>query len=251
MPDSKVASFFNRIAHNYDSRYTAKKPLHQWYFQDRLRLATEGLSLKGKKVLDIGAGTGALYSHLMAICDENVDYQACDISSEMLASSPIPEERRFVGTCYEIPSIGGDWDIIFILGVTTYMTPADLEDLLAWCRRRIAPNGTVVVTFSTKGSFNSIAMKPLMPLIKAVGKKDRVAAQAFDRSTYTPDDTSDVVGDHFIVRTCYFLNQTFFPLNHIFPRTSIALAETIRRRMRNPHALAKLSGEFLMHLSPH
>ena len=245
-----VQEFFNRIAENYDSRYTPEKPLHHWYFNDRLRLATEGLQLNEKRVLDIGAGTGALYSYLMARYDGHIDYQGCDISSEMLASSPIPEDRRFVGTCHEIPPSKDALDVIFVLGVTTYMSYDDLVALISWCRRHISDVGTVVITFSTKSTYNTIAMKPIMPLVRLVGKRDRVAAQEFPRSTYSPDDVTDVLGNMFSVRTCHFLNQTFFPFNHLVPRTSIVLAKFLRDNINNTSILAKLSGEFMMHLTP-
>ena len=113
----QVRHFFDRLAADYGERFTWRRPYHAWLFRERMRLATEGLDLDHASILDVGAGTGALYDFLTAHY-RDLDYYACDLSAEMLRHSSIAAGRRFHGRITEITLPTDSFDFIFLLGVT-------------------------------------------------------------------------------------------------------------------------------------
>lgn len=246
MPDSKqsssVGNYFDEISGDYTSRYSEQNPFHNYFFRDRLELATAGFDFANKSVLDIGAGTGALYDHLSA--NTGLDYYACDISGKMLEQSNIPKERRFVGKVTEISFPRPAFDFIFMLGVTTYQSPDDLRDTIQFISRSLAPNGRAIVTFTNRGGIDHAA-RSAMRLAKPFIKRG-VIAQDFPTYAYSSKDADrlfDEAGLH--VARVSFLNHAFSPFNTLLPTPSVALAKAIRRFAPAP-ALPLLSSDFLV-----
>ena len=64
----RVAAYFDRISSGYSDRYGDRNPFHSYFFRQRLTAATAPFAFDGKSVLDIGAGTGALYDELIRRC---------------------------------------------------------------------------------------------------------------------------------------------------------------------------------------
>ena len=114
-----VKAYFDEQADRYHRKYSEQSPYLNFMFRERIRMAAGSINLSGKKVLDIGAGTGALYDYLVR---HNIsgDYFACDISSSMLKHSHIPVDRQFTGQAQHIEWSVDRFDCIFMLGVTNY-----------------------------------------------------------------------------------------------------------------------------------
>jgi len=113
--NNRVSSYFDEISPGYSARYGDQNPFHSYFFRQRLKAATDGFVFDRKTVLDIGAGTGALYDEMIRRCP-TVDYFACDISPQMLAQSAIPPQRAFVGRVSEIALPRDSFDFIYSLG---------------------------------------------------------------------------------------------------------------------------------------
>jgi len=81
----------------------------------------------------VGAGTGSLYDFLLS---KNIqsDYFATDITEKMLEQSKIPLERRFYGSLLDSNFPIQEFDYIFLLGVTSYMSPIEMEFTIDWAK---------------------------------------------------------------------------------------------------------------------
>lgn len=238
----QVASYFDAISESYDSRYSEQNPFHNYFFRQRLHAATEGLCFDGKSVLDIGAGTGALYDELIQR-NRQIDYFACDVSSRMLEQSRIPKDRMFVGSPTVISFPRRQFDLIFSLGVTTYQTPEELAGNWNVISARLSPDGIAVISFTNRNSIDH-AIREATKFAKPFGAK-RIFGQSFPTFAYRAADIEVMagrVGLH-IARIKY-LNQTFSPFNTLLPRPSVRLAKLIERA---PDAmLPMLSSDFIV-----
>jgi SAM-dependent methyltransferase len=223
----RVANYFDKIADDYSSRYGDENPFHNYFFRRRLEIATANFAFSGKSILDIGAGTGALYEELIRRFP-SVDYFACDISPRMLAQSPIPPERTFVGPAPEIRFPRERFDFIFSLGVTTYQTPTELSSDWRFIADHLAPNGTAIISITNRGSIDHMirtAMKVTKPLIR-----NGVFGQPFSTYAYRVDTIKKMA--HAVglrIASVKFLNQTFSPFNTLLPGLSVRLAKIIER----------------------
>ena len=246
MPNDEVRKFFDSISPTYADKYTGKRPFHKWYFSQRLERAVGGTHLDGQRILDIGAGTGALYEFLSRKGVDLSRYYACDISSQMLENSSIPSAQRFIGTCYEMPEQDNKYDAIFLLGVTTYIDQTEAARVLKWCYDHTSENGLVAVTFTNRLAWNRRIYGIFGPLIKLLRFKGAVASQDFPTAYYSQSEAVDTLNDAgFSSQRIEHLNQTFFPLTHLAPRLSILFAERAQRVWRGKNILNHLSGEFL------
>jgi SAM-dependent methyltransferase len=219
-----VGSYFDRISYSYQRRYGAENPFHNYFFRDRLSAATDGLTFEHKSVLDVGAGTGPLYDEL--IKHPGVDYYACDISAKMLSQSSIPAARKFVGKVTDSEFPRDRFDYIFLLGVTTYQSPDELDQTLAFISAHLAPFGKAILSFTNRASLDHFfrgALRLAKPMISR-----GVIAQAFATHAYSQDDVAELIEDHdlYVAKSTY-LNQTFSPFNTLLPRSSVSLARWI------------------------
>ena len=239
----RVAAYFDQISSGYSDRYGDQNPFHSYFFRQRLKAATEAFEFDGKSVLDIGAGTGALYDELIRRCPD-VDYFACDISAEMLAQSAIPEGRRFVGQASQIALPRDRFDFIYSLGVTTYQDPAELAESWRFISHRLAPDGTAVLSFTNRAALDHV-MRMAMRLLKPFVRKG-VFGQSFATYAYAlPDVEAMARAVGLRITRAVFLNQTVSPFNTLLPRPSVALARMIERRAPSA-ALPLLSADFVV-----
>jgi SAM-dependent methyltransferase len=234
---ARVRSFFDSIAAGYDDRYAAEhnRFLHH-FFAQRLSAATDGVDFRGKSVVDIGAGTGQLYA-LIAGRTPEPDYLGIDISPGMLEQSPIPPERRVVGSLVDagrrIPD--RSVDLFFMLGVTTYMTHDEIAGCLRTMAQKAVPGAVAVVTFSNRGCVEYHLQRLAGALLRIAAaarlfRTDRrVAGQSFARNCMTLGEFGGLLPPGCRITQAIALNQTFTPLNRIAPGPSIAMERLIRR----------------------
>lgn len=240
---NRVSSYFDQISSGYSGRYQERNAFHSYFFRQRLKAATDDFAFEGKSVLDIGAGTGALYDELVRRCP-TVDYFACDISPQMLAQSAIPADRAFVGRVSEVTFPRENFDFIYSLGVTTYQEPAELAANWRFIADRLAPDGTAVVSFTNRVSLDHAA-RSVLSILKPIIKKG-VFGQSFATFTYRPAEVEEMARTAGLRLTrTVFLNQAVSPFNTLLPKPSVALARAVERRA--PAALLPfLSADFVV-----
>lgn len=227
-----VRLYFDRIANDYARRYTSGSIYHSYFFQGRLQEAVRGLDFEGKKILDIGAGTGALYDYLKKHC-QSFEYTGTDISAAMLQESHIPVEYQRIGVFTDLELPSEYFDLIFMLGVTTYISRPDLESHLAAMKTRLTSEGIAILSFTHRCSLD-LQLRQLFrslnfsKLIKPI--KSRLISQPFATMAYCKVDIKQMLNRQgFSIQRLEWLNQTVTPFNHLFPRASVGLASRLKR----------------------
>jgi ubiquinone/menaquinone biosynthesis C-methylase UbiE len=139
-----VQDFFNALAESYKERYSRKLPFHFYFFTERLEKSLANVELQNASVLDVGAGTGPLYD---ALSTQNMDfsYFANDIAEHMLERSQIPVAQRFVGSVTDVDFTNKKFNLVFMLGVSTYLTRNEFEEHLAYFQKQVDEDGLLVL----------------------------------------------------------------------------------------------------------
>lgn len=222
-----VRSFFEGIAPSYAARYGAGRPYHAYFFQQRLRAAMHGLDLEQAHILDLGAGTGALYDALRERVSR-FSYLGTDISQAMLAHSRIPPEHRFVGQVTDPAFPRQPFDKVFVLGVTTYLGRNELRETFAALHAMLEPGGVMIVSFTHRRSLDHAVRALLEPMLRLFAKTaapGRVLSQSFAKQAYVPADLTSCYADQFEIGPPVWLNQTLTPFNLLFPRLAVFFAD--------------------------
>jgi SAM-dependent methyltransferase len=246
---SNAKDFFNSISKNYKKKYANHNQFHFYFFNERLQKATKGLLLNGKKVLDVGAGTGDLYDHISKQYSKT-EYCATDVAAGMLENSLIPSSSRYLGAIPHLELPHKNFDFIFMLGVSTYLTPHEMNEHLNYFAHHVELNsGQVVITFTNKYSLDNLFRTLLKPVISILRNKDTVLSQNILIQKYTYNEAIDLFTKAgFKVRNVEWLNHTIFPFNLIFKKPSISLAIMIDR-FSNQTFLSLLSSDFMIKAS--
>ena len=253
-----VRKFFDQSSEFYDAKYSSSaSPYLHHFFVERLKAATAGLDPAGKIIWDIGAGTGQLYRHLSDAAPD-FDYHAVDISEHMLLKSPIPADRRHVGTFPDVANLIADHsvDYFFMLGVTTYMSDEAITATFALMREKAATGARAMVTLTNRHSVEWLLQRAVsralaVPAIgRAVGSEKRVAGQRFARNFMTLGHFRGLLPEGVNINAVCALNQTFTPLNRWAPGPSLAVERAIRVLTQKDSSLRRfLSSDFLVRLS--
>ena len=242
---NKVRDFFDVVSGEYRDKYKNRQVFHNYFFNQRLEQATEGLDFNNKKVLDIGAGTGNLFDYISAK-NSSVDFYACDISPKMLEQSNIPASHRFVGKSYEIDFPTGNFDYIFMLGVTTYLDDDELEKNFDFIYRNLSDEGVAIITFTNRNALDTVSRTFAKNAIKLLKLKDKVISQSFKIYPRTLKEVKGFRGGKLTVKTIKFLNQTIFPFSQAFPKMSVKLADKLKSKTENATLLSVFSSDFIV-----
>ena len=140
--EASVRDYFDRMAPGYTSTfYDGVGKLHDL----RMGLALENCNLEGKRVLDIGAGTGELYNR---IADTGISaYVAIESSEAMASRSQIPEENLFLSS-FENFNSPETFDLIFALGVHSYLDDELEVRLWSFIKAHLSDRGRAAVSFT-------------------------------------------------------------------------------------------------------
>lgn len=241
----KVKSFFNNISFDYKSKYNNANPFLSYFFHQRLNEATHDISFHKKEVLDIGAGTGAVY-HFIKSKTTDFNYTAVDISSKMLKQSGIPTYQYFVGDISNFPSSEEKYNYIFLLGVTTYFSRNILVEHLSFISKNLHPEGLAIVSFTNRKSLDFKIRRCLRYFMRLLNFKKTVLGQSFDIFAYSTTEIKQISSDKFSIQKTTYLNQTLPPFNRLFPKTSIAFGNFFKRKVSSPTLLSWISSDFLI-----
>jgi len=242
-----VKSFFDQLAPSYRQRYEGDQHFLKYLHEERLEKALQELDLFEKAILDIGAGTGILYDYIKR-GQQNFDYFACDISEAMLEESQIPKDRRWVGTPQTCHFPMQRFDLIFLLGVTTYLSEEELKEMLDWIGAHISPDGKAVLSFSNRESLTFRFRKFMAPFLPKGILKRTVLGQRFSFRGYSKRDLQEILPGELKIETQVWMNATVFPLNRLFPQMSIRLSKWFLRRRLPTRMTRCLCGDFLLFL---
>jgi ubiquinone/menaquinone biosynthesis C-methylase UbiE len=241
-----VSRYFDSIASDYAHRYGKSNSYYSYFFNERIWAATEGLEFESKSVLDVGAGTGALYDFLIKI-NHKVNYTGTDISSEMLLQSKIPRANQLIGELTNLSFPEKHFDYIFLLGVTTYLTQENFKSHLAKFNSLLKDNGQLIISFTHQRSLDSILRTLLKPFFQLKRDGQGLIQQPFKTSAYSETEARNLLLPTYRCERLTWLNQTFTPLNHLQPRFSVQLARTLNRSLPR-FLLPFLSADFLVHV---
>lgn len=243
--ENEAARFFDRVSGTYRDKYGTASPFHHYFFNERLEKALRGLELAGKDVLDIGAGTGNLHEAVVERFPD-VRFHATDVSAGMLAQSRIPPERRFVGHAYHHDLPVRRFDAIFMLGVTTYMNDAELERNLAFIAQSLKPGGVAVITFTNKHGLDTIMRVLLRPLMRLLGRRDKVLSSGLRTHLHTYRGAAERVSRHLGIQRWDVLNHTVFPFGLLLPGLSLWFANRLSRKQGTPAWLRFMSSDLMV-----
>ena len=119
MTKDKAKAFFDLVAKNYSQRY-GPNDRRSIFFNNRLNFSLSNEHFDNKTILDIGAGSGIIYHSLNKIA---LTYTGCDISEKIMEEGGIPKKfRRVIKNNLKDLLKNENYDYIFMLGVTTYLS---------------------------------------------------------------------------------------------------------------------------------
>ena len=258
--NKSVSEFFNSISSKYDEKYKSdENNFLAHFFGRRIKMATEDLPAHLGTVMDVGAGTGQLYTFLKENGYSFDEYIAVDVSGGMLSHSSIPKESRYTGTVHlsELDSYESKVNHFFILGVTTYMSAVELDEALVRIQQLSAEKSRLICTFTNRKSIEFIMQATISSILctfqKILGNRlSMVAAQAFPRLIINEKRMKAFLAPYGSIERIDYLNQTLTPFNRIFTRISIKFESYLTKKLKKwPEVLAVLSSDVLFKVLLH
>ncbi len=184
-PYDEIASGYDQLTEGYD---------YAGWLRNIEHLALE-TGLRGRRVLDVGCGTG---SSFLPLLDAGYEVVACDISAEMVLRA----QRRagidaevLVADMRELPRLG-EFDLITCLDDTINHLDeeADVVRSFAGMARNLAPRGLVVFDVNTFSAYRRasdhvsltddrlLAWRGEPAVLAAPGEVAEVAIEIFERT---------------------------------------------------------------------
>lgn len=244
--DSTLASeFFDSVSDRYKEKYGKKSAFHHYFFNQRLQKTLHGLDLSDKDVLDIGSGTGDLYDEVI-VHWPTTRFFATDISGGMLAQSLVPNDHKFVGHGYDNHFTTKKFDLITMLGVTTYMDDEELEKNLAFIAKSLKPNGQVIVSFTNSHALDLWLRNLAKPILGLAGKKNKVMTSGVPIYPRSAAIARSTFARYFNSIELELLNQTVFPFSRLLPKPAIVIAKWIDQLPGNAAWKRWLSSDLLI-----
>ena len=167
----------------------------------------------------------------------------------MLSQSRVPVEHRFVGHAYDHTFITRSFDVIFMLGVTTYLSSEELEKNLVFIAKSLKPGGQVVITFSNAHALDTWLRALARGPMELLGRKDKVLASGLELRTYSITAVRGILAPHLAISRVDLLNHTVFPFNLVMPGFAVLVAEWLGR-YENNRLLRWLSSDLLVRSAP-
>src|SRR6185436_10294665 len=124
---------------------------------------------------------------------------ATDISAGMLAQSRVPKAQQFVGHAYDHPFATRQFDVIFMLGVTTYLSADELDKNLAFIARSLKPGGTAIISFTNKHGLDTIVREALRTPMRWFGRKGKVLSSDLVTRNYSLGEVKKLTARHLTI----------------------------------------------------
>jgi SAM-dependent methyltransferase len=144
---------YDAFASVYDE-FTASYNLELWL--GNILATLEGIGLPGKRLLDVGCGTGG---SLLPMVSRGWQVTGCDVSPEMIerARAKVGDSVRLeVADMRTLPTFG-EFDLVWALGdpVNYLMTVEELEQALRGMGENLAPGGLLAIDANTLFAYQS------------------------------------------------------------------------------------------------
>ena len=210
--------------------YDPSNPLSH-SFLARRRKAMELLGdLDGRKLLDMGCGSGPL---IPSLAGSTVEYTGIDISAGMIAAAQhhIDElgiAKRFhvqVGSVDALPFAADSFDAVVGMGLLEYFDHP--ETVIAEALRVVKPGGPVVFTVPRRHSVNETLVGLTSPL-RAIGREVTRKGREVDHSRFTDAEFKDLFvrqGGRVIGERLYNKVILPYPVPRFFPRVAQRAAQ--------------------------
>lgn len=144
---------YEAIASAYDD-FTAHHNYDLWLGELIPKLEKHGIP--GKRLLDVGCGTGKSFIPLL---EKGWEVTACDVSAAMveLAREKVGDRAKlFIADMRELP-VYGEFDVVFCLddAVNYLLSGEELEQSLAGMRRNLGPGGLLMFDVNTLETYRT------------------------------------------------------------------------------------------------
>src|SRR4051794_32448874 len=154
LPDLAGPAYDGLAAH-YDA-FTAGYEYERWL--DALERLARECGMEGRRLLDVGCGTGKSFVPMLA---RGYDVVACDISPEMVARArakvPGGDVEVAVADMRQLPQLGVFDFITCIDDAVNYLTTGDqLRAAFEGFARNLRPGGVAVFDANTLSTFRSV-----------------------------------------------------------------------------------------------
>ena len=242
-----VRQYFDGLAAQYSRRYSSQRPYLAYWFCERCDQALGKKNYTGKRILDVGAGNGALYI-LLQQKFPTFNYYATDLSAAMLAESTIPNEHRWVGILHNWERAPAQFDHIFMLGLVPYLEPDDFFDHLAWAQKHLAPGGSLCISFTNRASWDYQWRRALRPLLRLVPGQG-VVQQAFSIEAHQLEViTTELSQLGWKLGQAGYIAASIPFLQHLSEAWAAKIGKWLNRRVHSKWWRRHLCPEFVLHL---
>jgi ubiquinone/menaquinone biosynthesis C-methylase UbiE len=160
-----VEKHFDALADSYDA---IKKEKNHYYYQSLIRAVREVVP-PGKKVLDIGTGTGEILNALAPCQGSGVDLSLAMIRK---AREKFPQLRFFSGS-YEKLELGKQFDFILLVDVIEHLQAP--EKLFFYLKKFCRPETLIVLTMANPAWEPFLHLLEKMKLKMAEGPHRRIS----------------------------------------------------------------------------
>jgi SAM-dependent methyltransferase len=151
---------YDAFAASYDD-FNHRYRFERW--TGKLLECAEAAGLRGRRLLDVGCGTGLSFISQM---EAGFEITGCDISPEMLARAreKVGDRVRLVEADMRRSPVLGEFDLIWAVNdAINYLTErGDLEAALEGMRRNLARDGVIVFDVNTLATYRDFFAKEVV-----------------------------------------------------------------------------------------
>ncbi|HEX2617710.1 MAG TPA: class I SAM-dependent methyltransferase, partial [Flavobacteriales bacterium] len=175
-------------------------------------------------------------------------FHATDVSAGMLAQSHVPPAQRFVGHAYDHTFPVKRFDAVFMLGVTTYLSPEELDRNMAFIAHSLTPGGKAIITFTNRHGLDTQVRELLRTPMRWLGRRDKVLSSGLRTRNYSLKEVRAALAPHLRIDEVDVHNHTVFPFGLLVPGLVIPVAKRMAR-WKHSAFLRWLSSDLLIRAS--
>ncbi len=230
-----VATHFDAYAANnrWGDLYNRANP-HSHSFLARRRKTVELLGdLRGKHLLDIGCGTGALMEPLL---ETTARYEGVDVAPQMIQVAQrhleqLGVEGRFrvrLGSALALPYPENHFDAVAGMGLLEYFDNPEM--VIREAIRVAKPGARLVFTIPQKICLDAYVVRAAAPARYVARRMLRKPTEDIERDRYTPKEFQNL----FLKLGCRITGERFYnklllpyPVTRLMPMTAYAVARVL------------------------
>jgi|TARA_B110000211_G_scaffold118772_1_gene137564 2-polyprenyl-3-methyl-5-hydroxy-6-metoxy-1,4-benzoquinol methylase len=238
---SNVQNFFEKKAQTgeWKSLYDEQNP-SSYPFTIRLKKTVEMLNEKisGKKVCDLGCGTGALIPHILK---QNGKYTGIDFSKEMLSKIKSHQINKTNEDKVELhhldfnnSELDKKFDVLVGLGFIEYFE--DPNKIIKKCNKILNDQGIILLSFPNRISFDFTMIRTLKFFRFILKKIFNVGRDNPKRKMWSRNEAKELFGYgnfEILSITNYYTNLAVYPFTILSPSLSFKLSRFFEKTFLN------------------